>query len=181
VVAIVSGGFFLYRYELTPGRAGEVATHWPAEASFRFAESRPTLVMFVHPHCPCTRATVEELNRLLVRRLDQVKTFVVFVRPEGVEANWERTNLWRTVAALPGVHALCDEAGRDQKCFGASLSGETLLYDQTGRLLFRGGITPSRGHVGDNTSSEALAARIHDPRLAFCATSIFGCRLTSDE
>ncbi len=181
IVAVAGALWMLYRYELTPGTAREVARQWPKDASFGLAETRPTLVMFVHPRCPCSRATIEELNRLLVRRGDQVEALVVFVRPPDVEAGWERSTLWREVAALPGVRTVCDEAGRDRTLFGASLSGETLLYDASGRLMFRGGITPSRGHVGDNAGVDALAARIKDPGLGFCATDVFGCRLCADE
>jgi hypothetical protein len=179
-IAVMVGGWFLYCYALTPDRAGEAVRHWPAGASLRPAWTRPVLVLFLHPRCPCSSATVEELNKLLVGGSDQVESFVVFVRPEGVEPGWEQTGLWQTAAALPDVRVLPDRGGRDQKLFGARVSGEAFLYDTAGRLLFHGGITSARGHVGDNAGAEALAARMQDSDSGFCRTNVFGCRLADE-
>src|SRR5262245_11250789 len=101
-VAVAAGGWSLLAYSTTPGASGQAVGSWPQGASFRPLDTRPTLVMFLHPHCPCSRASVEQLNRLLVREQDRVQAFVVFVRPEGVGPDWEKTPLRESVGALPG-------------------------------------------------------------------------------
>ena len=53
-------------------------------------------------------------------------------------------------------------AARRQR-FGAETSGQTLLYDRDGRLLFSGGTTGSRGHDGDNAG---FASHPDAPRSA---------------
>lgn len=179
-LALVAGGAFLLRYESTPGATRGVIQRWPAEADFQPTGGSPALVIFLHPHCPCSRATIEELNRLLVRKLGQVEVFAVFVKPVEAPPDWEQTDQWRSVSRIPGAHVISDEGGIARALFGASTSGETLLFDKQGRLIFHGGITGSRGHAGDNAAADALAARIQDPTLGFCVTKVFGCALAAD-
>jgi len=61
--------------------------------------------------------------------------------------------------------------------FGVETSGQTLLYDAGGRLIFSGGITGSRGHAGDNAGEAALVALLTSGQADRRATSVFGCPL----
>jgi hypothetical protein len=171
--------FQMQQYASTPGSTGRAAGHWPAQAGFRPSRGCAALVLFLHPHCPCSRATIEQLNRLLVSNVEAVEVFAIFVRPVDSEPDWEKADQWHTMTGLPGVRVFADD-GRARREFGAATSGEAYLYAADGRLLFHGGITGSRGHAGDNAASRALAARIADPELGFCATQVFGCPLTDD-
>jgi hypothetical protein len=45
----------------------------------------------------------------------------------------------------PAQRARADAEGVEMHRFGALTSGQTLVYDAAGRLLFSGGITASRG------------------------------------
>ena len=65
--AVVSGGFaVLMRYKSTPGEAHRPPAQWPRESRLQRASGqRATLVLFAHPECPCTRASVTELARLV--------------------------------------------------------------------------------------------------------------------
>src|SRR5690349_3700506 len=78
-------------YENTAGRTGETPRHWPAETSVALDSKRDTLLMFVHPQCPCTRASLEELNRLLARCQGQVITHVLFFKPGHSPGDWTST------------------------------------------------------------------------------------------
>ena len=51
----------------------------------------------------------------------------------------------------------------------------TVLYDAAGHLLFHGGITPSRGHSGDNAGSQAIAALLTHHLADRQHTPVFGC------
>jgi hypothetical protein len=95
-------------------------------------------------------------------------------------AGWERTDLWDSAAAIPGVHVMSDERGAQARVFGALVSGQTMLYDATGSLLFSGGITGARGHEGDNPSRTALTSMLVGQLTDPIRTPVFGCYLQAE-
>ena len=146
----IGGGLgMLWAYADTSGPPAAARTTWPSEASFTRDTRGPVLVLFLHPHCPCSRATIGELARLLAGAPPPAAVYALVYRPSTAEAGWERTDLWRSVAAMRGVHVMTDVGGAQARVFGALTSGQTLLYSATGSLLFSGGITGARGHEGE--------------------------------
>ena len=133
--------------------------------------------MFAHPQCPCTRASVEELNRLMARCSGQVAAHVLFLKPAGLPDSWTRTGLWPSVAAIPKVSVQEDADGAEATRFGAETSGFVVLYDPQGKLLFKGGITGGRGHAGDNAGESAVASLLTERTAAIAETPVFGCSL----
>jgi hypothetical protein len=135
--------------------------------------------MLAHPRCSCTRASVAELAELIARAPQRSKVYVVFVRPGrlGASADWERTDLWRQAAAIPGVTVTRDDDGREAGLFRAETSGQTFLYAPGGALLFTGGTTGARGHAGDNAGRATLLALLRRESPARRATPVFGCAL----
>src|SRR4051812_12480766 len=78
--AVVGGGTLL-NYSNTAG-PGAGAAAWPRGSALARESERFTLVMFLHPQCPCSRASVGELERLLASLgTERVRTTVVFVGP----------------------------------------------------------------------------------------------------
>lgn len=77
-----------------------------------------TLVVFVHPQCPCSDATVAELTRLMTVCHDKLIAHALFIRPGGFASGWEQTNLWRDAARILGVFVACDPDGVEAKRFG---------------------------------------------------------------
>ena len=177
-LAVVVGFTLALRYETA---AGEVATSpltWPAGSSVTAAGGgRSTLLLFAHPKCPCTRATVEELATLMHDVGRDVDATVLFVRPSGVALGWERTPLWEAAAKIAGVTVVADEGGAEAMRFGAVTSGLALLYAPDGRLLFSGGITATRGHAGDNAGRSSIEALLERRSPARHTTPVYGCRL----
>jgi hypothetical protein len=111
----------------------------------------------------------------------KVRASVLFLRPPGVPGGWERTGLWSDAAAIPGVTVVADDGGAELRRFGATTSGQTLLYSPEGRLLFAGGITESRGHGGDNAGRSAVTAIVLGAAPAPDApahTPVYGCSLS---
>src|SRR5207248_10565652 len=131
-----------------------------------------TLVMFAHPRCPCTRASIEELNRLLARCQGKLATRVLFFQPSNYPPEWSRGSLWKSAEAIPGVIAQRDLDGLEARRFGAETSGFVVLYSASGHLLFRGGITGSRGHAGDNTGMEAIISLVNGERAGNSQTPV---------
>jgi hypothetical protein len=114
---------------------------------------------------------------LMARMQGEVDAYVLFLKPKQSGSEWEDTELRRSVAAIPSVMVLSDVDGAEARQFGAETSGHTLLFDRDGRLLFSGGITEFRGHVGDNTGERAIESLINGQAPARTATFVFGCAL----
>jgi len=55
----------LWLYSITAGKEGAPPDRWPASSSLQRAPGASTLVMFVHPRCPCSQASISELAVLL--------------------------------------------------------------------------------------------------------------------
>jgi hypothetical protein len=177
LVAVAIGLLIMLDYESSPGAAANPPSLWPADSQIQRTSGRATLVMLAHPHCPCTRASIGELDLLMARVQGRVTAYVLFVKPLGFPHNWEETDLWRSAAAIPGVKALRDEAGVEARRFHAATSGQTILYDAEGRLLFTGGITASRGHAGDNAGRSAIISLLTEGQAGQTETFAFGCTL----
>jgi hypothetical protein len=173
----VFGGHALLKYENSPGKVGQVFSSWPADSTVQLANDRPTLVMAAHPQCPCTRASVAELAQLMAHVQGKVQAYVLFYSPRDSSADWQNTDLRRTAAQIPGVTVLSDVDGAEAQRFGAETSGHTFLFDPSGRLLFNGGITASRGHSGDNAGESAIVSLIDNRTSARTKTFVFGCSL----
>ncbi len=178
--AVLGGSWWLWRYKSAPGAEAGTAAAWPRAtggAGVVRSATRPTLVVFIHPECPCSRATLRELRRLLDAVGDRVATEIVFVRPGSVQAGWERGENWDLAAALPGVSVHVDQDGATAAAFGVLTSGHTLLYDRDGRLRFSGGITAARGHEGDSAGQSMVADMLLRGRAGSAVTPVFGCAL----
>ncbi|MHA3770889.1 RedB protein [Verrucomicrobiota bacterium sgz303538] len=174
--AIALGARELWHYSQTPGKLAAAPEMWPAAVHGR-EEGKPTLVLFLHPECPCSRATVTELSRVLTRTPQDLIVIAYFLQPEDEQWTAESSSLWNEISRLPGVREERDLNGLLARLFGAETSGTTLLYDNAGRLRFRGGITSGRGHEGENPSEEALLAGFKDTETVPISTHVFGCSL----
>ena len=173
----VLGGHALLKYESSPGKVGQLPSSWPANSIVQLANDRPTLVMIAHPQCPCTRASMGELAQVMARAQGNVRAYVLFFTPRDSEANWQNAGLRRSAAQIPGVTVLSDIDGIEAQRFGAETSGHTFLFDPSGRLLFNGGITASRGHAGDNAGESSLLSLIDNHASQLTQTFVFGCSL----
>src|SRR5258706_16426988 len=74
----VKGMTMLWDYENAPGIAGAPPQSWPLTSVFHRPVDRSTLVMAVHPQCPCTRASLAELAILLTRLHGRMVAYVLF-------------------------------------------------------------------------------------------------------
>lgn len=139
--------------------------------------TRPTLLIFAHPKCPCTRATIGELEIIMSRFPGKLNAQVWFIHPDGVPGDWTESDLYRKTAAIPGVVVHLDNGLAEAKRFHAETSGEALLYDSNGKRMFQGGITVSRGHSGDNVGRDAVESLLRNPLPGQVRTPVFGCPL----
>jgi hypothetical protein len=143
--------------------------------------SRIQLLLFAHPFCPCTRATLSELEESLARLPADVSVRVVFVTCGFEAAEVEASSIVNQARSLSRGIVQFDTTGREARRFGATTSGEVFAVNAEGQVLFHGGLTPARGHQGDaagQTSLELLAQGIPS---AISTAPVFGCRLPGGE
>ncbi|HEY1191700.1 MAG TPA: hypothetical protein VGE74_28970 [Gemmata sp.] len=176
---VVSAGFWAWeRYEVTAGpvRAPEGAA--PAPPNER-APAGWRLTVFVHPHCPCSRASLGELGAL-ARAVPDLAVRVLFVLPWGTEPGWVAGESWDLVARVPGAARGVDRGGSEARRLGAETSGHAVLTDPMGRIAFRGGLTRARGRVGESPGTRAVQDWVRGSTGA-PTSPVFGCPLLAPD
>lgn len=181
LAAVTAGFVSMFHYSAEPAAIATPPARWPTQAPLSLDPLRPTLVLFAHPHCPCTRATLAELDRVMARCVDRLAATVLFYKDPQLGPRWERTELWDHAASIPGVRPLADPLGETARVFGAMTSGLAVLYAPDGHLMFHGGITASRGHEGDNAGAEAIIDLVASGTGAFRTSEVYGCALVGPE
>jgi hypothetical protein len=172
-----TGLHVLWSYESGPGPSGQPPSRWPRASLIPGPDSRPALLLFAHPQCPCTRASLDELIALMTRTRGKADVYVLFSAPPDSPDGWERTATRDSAGSIPGVRRVLDTDGVEATRFGALTSGHVLLYGADGSLLFSGGITAARGHAGDNPGRAAIVTLLSGQRAARGQTPTFGCLL----
>lgn len=175
-VAVCFGFGALLAYSSEAGARAAAPEQWPEGASVPIDPERPTLVMSIHPRCPCTRASLAELARLRGRVGDALDCFLLFAKSTDSDGGDARGDLWRTALEVPGATLVVDEGGATAERLGATTSGHVVLYHR-GRLVFSGGITRARGHEGDNPGRAAIRDYVLNGSLPHETTPVFGCPL----
>ncbi len=167
---IVCGMWVWERYETTPGSVG---ANMAAAAEREKGDWR--LAVFVHPYCPCSRATMVELQEI-ARAAPRLKIQVWFVWPEEESDAWKQGELWTTANRIARFDARSDAGGVEANRFGAETSGQAVLTSPQGTIVFRGGLTRARGHEGESVGRRAVLAWIAgQPAPDQCP--VFGCPL----
>lgn len=110
--------------------------------------------------------------------------FLVY-RPSA-KSNWSRKRVDEAAASIAPVNVAWDDAGQEARRFGALTSGLILVYDSFGALRFRGGITGSRGHEGDNAGADLLEEALTSSPArrgtgGYLTSRVFGCALLGPE
>ncbi|MCC7085399.1 MAG: hypothetical protein IT427_10370 [Pirellulales bacterium] len=178
--AVLTGVVVLWRYANTPARAIEPPAHWPANSQMTLNPDGPTLLLFVHPKCPCTRASIAELARIRAKAVERFTGYAVVFEPPDADSSWQQTDLVHRAEEIPGVHLVFDPDGKLAQTFHVITSGHALLYDSAGELLFSGGITLSRGHEGENVGKSAIVSLLTGGQASVERAAVFGCPIVED-
>lgn len=121
----------------------------------------PRLLVFLHPLCPCSMATVQELHKLVsLSRKNQwpLHVTVYFLDTPLWSKELETSRLWQNIQMIPDIQLMKDPDGKIAEKFHVETSGQVIFYDANSRLRFFGGITPSRGHEGSNLGSQTVVS-----------------------
>lgn len=182
-LAGVTAGFTaLAVYKSTASEvSSDAPDRFPADSIITRAEGSPTLLMFIHPRCACSRASLAELSKLLQELHGSVFASIVVRSDAPVGATPETTDITSTASAVSGATVLADHGGSEAARFGATSSGHTVVYDRDGRLIFSGGLTNSRGHEGESLGKAHLLSALKTKAEGARAAAVYGCKLEDGE
>ncbi len=167
-IGIGAGVATIYAHSTDPGAQLGAPATWPAESSIARPPGRSRIVMFVHPECPCSRASIAELIEIAHHVGDRAAIEIV---SSGTGESWERAG------EVPGAHRSLDPIGTEAMRFGARTSGHVVVYDVRGIRRYSGGITGSRGHLGDNVGRRTVEAIVDGAGPSDLGHVVFGCAL----
>lgn len=170
----------LAAYSNAPGVSETQLLQWPEKTSLTPAENSQTLLMFLHPHCPCSRSSLRQLEHVLSRVTKTVSIEFIFYRPAHEAADWVRSDLWDKAKQFEPDVMFADSDGEEARHFNVTTSGHVCIFDQAGRCVFGGGITAGRGHEGDCAGSVAAILILNGktPQIRHCPT--YGCQIVTD-
>ena len=171
----------LIRFDETPGVSGKTLSRWPDSTRVGRVRDHFQILIFAHPGCSCTAATIEELAILLARPSShgEVRPAITIIAA-GAQASPASIPWWESFRRIGRAELVWDKDGAEARRFGARVSGDVFLFNARGELVFRGGLTGSRGHIGDNYGLANLAAALESGRPAPQAQPVFGCALTAE-
>jgi hypothetical protein len=178
MLAAVGGLYFLNSYSGAPGAVGAVPSVWPRESALVLAEDKPTLLMFLHPKCSCSVASLHEFEKIITKSKDRSHNVLVFIAPASTSAAWQNSSLRKEAEKIPYTRVWSDYDGKEAARFGAETSGQVLLYRGDGALAFAGGITSSRAHEGDNRGEDTVLALLNGQQVAKPSSNVYGCGLS---
>lgn len=175
---VVLGGLvWLVDYHTRPGDLGVPPARWPRSSALKRSANHPALVVFLHPRCPCSRATLSNL-RTVVRETERAAgTTVVFTGPSAEDCRSPRWPLLEAAKSIPGVTIHIDHDRSEASRFGARTSGIAMLFDRAGTLQFVGGLTAARAHFGPARGMNDVKAIAQGQTCAFSSASVYGCPL----
>ena len=174
---IAAGMSVTGRYDNTPGPARPVASSWPPGTSLTLSPGHLTLLVFVHPECSCTAATLTEIEGLLARHRRTLDVTLIAIIPPARIEQWEHSRLLQRAAAIPGLRVFYDYGSVEAERFGALTSGYSLAYSSSGKLRFAGGLTQARGQTGNNLGIETLDQLAENLLPSRNRNPVFGCEL----
>jgi hypothetical protein len=171
-----------YEFQVEPGSAAIARSYWPADSSLVRSPDEATAIFFMHPMCPCTRASLTELERAWSHRNEAttngaVQLIVVATVPKSATQDWLTSDTVERSKNLSGATFVVDVEGREAERFGVTTSGTLMWFDAAGRRLYLGGLTASRGHEGANLGSDCFRQLLAGHAGREAVLPVFGCRL----
>lgn len=134
------------------------------------------ILMFIHPKCPCSVASLNALELIIRSCHSQPSAEVIVV---GADESQIASNAFALVAkarAIPDA-IVRSELLNEAKLYGARTSGHLVVLNADKQELFRGGITPARGHEGQSVGMECVKSLLTGYAPAERTRPVYGCPL----
>ena len=175
-VLIAGGLLWMTAYSMSPGDTSTPLLKRPDNTEISFSDNQSTLLVFLHPRCPCTRPTIAALERLMVRKHDIVLQ-PVFYLPSTKTTEWTQDEYWDRLIALGAHQPAIDIDGHLAHKFHATTSGHALLFSTDGLVQFSGGITSGRVHEGDSLGLTMLTRVLDGIPVSEASFPVYGCSI----
>ena len=154
-------------------KAAAKSRNWPEGAPMTLDPARLTLLLFVHPQCRGTEATLQTLGHVMERCAGHANVTIMLYEDPALLAHWKGSPVKGEAESIPGATVRDDHLGETASFFDVTTSGSALLFAPDGTLLYRGGITPGLGQVGDG---QVLETWLLEGR-GVSREPVFGCSL----
>jgi hypothetical protein len=169
-----------FHYDSVPGIASAPKSSWPPASKIRYSTTTNTLVMVLHPRCPCSRASLQQVATMRNSR-NPLKVVFLFYTPSGFSKGWEKTDIWRQASEIPDAELISDVDGRETQKFGGVTSGQTYIFDRQGLLRYSGGLTEGRGHPGECQNLETAVKALNDSNSPATFGAVYGCPIVDSK
>lgn len=174
-VAVLFGWYQMLHFSTTPGEQESGPATWPHAEPRPGAGQAPLLLVFIHPGCSCTHATLQELDRLLAENHGPIDVVLEVYRSKAMVNSGYSSVLDVTPWFDRRAILAADVDGRMARLFRARTSGEVLLYSEGGVLLFQGGMTAERAQLGRSVGAVRLHQALLSGLPARDQSPVFGC------
>ncbi len=162
------------RYDSLPGIAAVPKTAWPAASKIKYSTITNTLVMVLHPRCPCSRASVQQVASMM-NTTNPPKCIFLFYTPSIFAKGWEKTDIWNQASEIPDSVLISDIDGRETKTSEHPHPDRPTFFDRQGFLRYSGGLTEGRGHQGECRNLEAAIKALNDSHKPTTFGAVYGC------
>lgn len=150
-----------YKFETTPGKASGFVETAPTGSDLHFAADQFNWITFIHPQCACSKATLENLRQMNNDfKNKNVKFHVVFFAPDQKNENLEKSEYVQAAEQLSHTEIYFDPKLKEFNFYDAETSGQSFLFNAERKLVFKGGITEARGHLGESLSMRRIASLV---------------------
>lgn len=184
-LAVIAGVFlFIFWHDITPsGRLAERQTlNTVANGNLQTAletlnlnPDQLSVLVFIHPECPCTPASLRTLSRL-VDECTADFDLQILVASYGDTNSLQSTNA-RLAEAIPKATVQPDPNGTIAQSLDAHVSGTICVVAPNNNLLYLGGLTNSRGCETIGPHFQIIKQVIQNRWSAAVTTSVYGCDL----
>ncbi|MBX3315355.1 MAG: hypothetical protein KF902_00675 [Phycisphaeraceae bacterium] len=171
------------RYAHLPGPIG-------SEPGAHEQRERPLARMYVHPRCPCSRASLLELASLMSAPGVDADVEIHLYSPADASDDWAKGRTWQIAERIPRARVLIDPEAARAHADGALTSGHLVVRTAAGTVAFSGGITRARGEQGPSPAHDRVLPLLRtDPdqdntltlaAVAPATSPVFGCQITHE-
>ncbi len=181
ITAMFGGAVVVARYGLGEGAKDRVLTCLPEDLRETSASDVQHLFVFLHPRCPCSRATVQEFLSIVDRIDDRCDCTAYLVCPGDTGREFAEGKILEALRTSKKINIVYDLGGDSAKRMGVRTSGHTFLFSASGNLLFEGGITGARGQIGENGGKHGLSDKLASPGKTLFRWPVYGCPTQSPD
>ena len=155
--------------------------NWPDGSGLSRDPKLPTLLLFVDPRCSTVNESILGLRQLLERVDGRVRVLTLVSDSSQQAATQSSGFAIQSLRSIPGVSIHHDGDGRCALLYGATVSGEAMLYFPDGTLHYRGSVDNSGDVENAGTSNPVLETCIVNASAPGRVMPVTGCLLrTSD-